>query len=367
MKKILFFIIICLSSLNCNCSEASGSEANDADQRSVAAGLRAQLHDLRSANERHIAEARAERDDRNKSEADYREQIDELETEQRDSKDSNFRSAAKIGHKHRQATDKLNLEIQGFRSAEAKARASHEEAEASSQRTITQLQKNIKRKTDDIQPLQKMVREKCEEIATLNQDISGVESQKGVLQTENGAQKLQLVAQDKQLAAQHEKIVGLIGERNTDLVGDNKKLLGDNEKLEKFIIGSGVDFVIMPCLENRLPSAHKQIFNNRDFAAVLSTVTGTVVKEVRYRYKSGEKTDGKELLIGGAVDVGCKFVGMKAVTAALFATNYASNFWNEKDCIDVEKHRGTIETVQTVAGNALIFCAGPSLTDFFKH
>ena len=163
----------------------------------------------------------------------------------------------------------------------------------------------------------------------------------------------------------------LIGSYSADLLKYETTLIGNVVKqglnrdiikrYEGFIIGSGIDFVVVSCLENRLPSAHKQIFNSRDFAAVLSTVTGTVVKEVYYTHKGMGSEDNKELLIGGAVDVGCKFVGMKAVSAALFATNYFS-----KDCIDVEKHRGTIKMVQIVAGNALIFCAGPSLTDCFK-
>ena len=274
MKKILFFIIICLSSLNFNWSEASAAEANagnrewcdqstshpaaliSADEQRQAGLARVQLQRLRGVNARYVVEAREGR-------AEY---------------------------------ERLKQEITHLRGLNAG---------------------------------------QAQRIHTCESDL---------FDQGNKLTDKQTVLDDN--VVKHGLII---------------------KRYEGFIIGSGIDFVVVSCLENRLPSAHEQIFNSRDFAAVLSTVTGTVVKEVRYRYKSGEKTDGKELLIGGAVDVGCKFVGMKAVTAALFATNYASNFWNEKDCIDVEKHRGTIETVQTVAGNALIFCAGPSLTDFFKH
>ena len=306
MKKLLFFIIICLFLfLNFNCSEVSDREANDDDAVRLEAQLRGIVHQ-------------------------YRQNFDDIEAEHQE----------KV---NRLQTNQPN-ETHGAETVIARKNCDCD---------IEKLEREKEWYAERTTSLEQTVCKKSAKIAALDKNIFDLENRQRTLQEENGAQRTQLATQDKKIA---------------NFVIDNKKqdkkitdFVGDNKKLEEFIIGSGIDFVVVSCLENRLSSAHEQFFNNRDFAAVISTVTGTVVKEVYYTHKGRGSKNNKERFIGGAVDVGCKFVGMKAVSTALFATNYASNFWNEKDCIDVEKHRGTIETVQTVAGNALIFCAGPSL------
>ena len=71
--------------------------------------------------------------------------------------------------------------------------------------------------------------------------------------------------------------------------------------------------------------------------------------------------DGKDLIKNLTVNASCKYVGMKTVSVTVFALNYLSNFLIEEDCIDVNKHRDTIATIQKASGTILIAFAGPTL------